>query len=69
MKSKQDILNAFRETFVTNDNFVFPYSVKVFENWLLTILTEFERETREIIKLCAKEQSCSMCKEYYENTK
>lgn len=34
-----------------------------FNEDLLTTLTEFERETKERIKLCAKEQSCSMCME------
>jgi len=69
MKSKQDILNAFREHFVfelvnhKNTAYGTDDQRENISNWLLTTLTEFEREIKERIKLCAKEQSCSMCME------
>lgn len=67
--NKQDILNAFREEFSADetDPSYFGWALETscldVEQWLLTALTEFERETKERIKLCAKEQSCSMCME------
>lgn len=68
--NKQDILNAFREKFVPSfgldDNYTYYGGCPdraVLEQWLLNTLTEFERGTKERIKLCAKEQSCSMCME------
>ena len=77
MKNKQDILNEFREKFVvTKPDYRDPslgfwkldengtyYRPEHVESWLFNTLTEFEREIKERIKLCAKEQSCSMCME------
>lgn len=65
---KQDILNAFREMRRLNGYAsIWKYHpmgvARDIDQWLLTTLTEFERETKERIKLCAKEQSCSMCME------
>lgn len=68
MNSKQHILNAFKEMRILNGYASIwkhhPMGVaRDIDEWLLTALTEFEREIKERIKLCAKEQSCSMCME------
>lgn len=63
--SKQDILNAIWDKFDYYQNLdsVDMEGTKDINDFLLTTLTEFEREIKERIKLCAKEQSCSMCME------
>lgn len=69
MLNKQDILNAFDKKFCYHDDGVLELDHDIYQRlpeireWLLNALTEFERGTKERIKLCAKEQSCSMCME------
>lgn len=58
--NKQDILNAFREKFTSNDPknvdeagvpFLYYWKTQEVSDWLLNTLTEFERETlKDLLK-------------------